>query len=125
MTLPATTATTGEVWCLLINHEKPPIGDIFYLGISPKTCIAHLKEKVMEKNPTFAKEINPDELVWRCMDRTTAFDVNDNEPQALAFSNVERLDTRQKVAGLSIIDSETLLVQMPSAFPPSSTLTCR
>jgi hypothetical protein len=119
------TTDEAEVWCLLVNHEKKPIGRPFPIRISPQTTVAHLKEKVMERNPTPAKEISPSELaVWRCKDRTTAFDDDDRlEAQVImAFSDVEELHTRQKVAVLSIAESETLLLQMPSAFPPSLTV---
>ena len=115
-------ASTTTVWCLLLSHEKKPIGGQFRVKIFPQAFIADLKKKVMERVPS-ASIAAFELIVWRCMDRTTTFITNDTlEAQvSMAFSNVERLQERHNVAGLSIADSETLLVQMPGAFPPSLT----
>ena len=117
-------ASTTTVWCLLLSHEKKPIGRQFFVNVAPQANIANLKKKVLEEVPDSIPAKALELAVWRCMDRTTIFITNDTlEAQvSMASSNVEQLQERQNIADLSIADSETLLVQMPSAFPPFSTM---
>ncbi len=50
---PVPSMATTNVWCLLIDIEKKPIGYVFPIGVSSTDTVAHLKRKVaqLEENP--------------------------------------------------------------------------
>jgi len=112
------TTMAAKVWCLIIDHELKPRGDLS--SITLKHNIEDLKLDLQEKESI---ALPPSELqVWRCIEPETNF--NDEDPETLekqvyeAFSNnkVKRLSPRRTIAELNLMDGETLFVQVPGAF---------
>ncbi|KZT02786.1 uncharacterized protein LAESUDRAFT_388704 [Laetiporus sulphureus 93-53] len=113
-------ATLMDIWCLLIDHKKEPIGTLFTVKISSDADVNDLRAKVKEKRSVDTAGVDSARLiVWRCMDSTIIFD--DEDPKTLkdqvseAFSNqkLEVLRVSETIADLKLSKEETLLVQMP------------
>lgn len=124
LSLPTST-TTDEVWCLLIDHEKKPKGVPEPFGISPQTTIGHLKGLVWRSNRFSLEDARVDAnklVVLGCLDGLAFVNASDDawlhELTTMNFSAVKQLDGRKKVMESVVAgERETLLVQMPGAFP--------
>jgi hypothetical protein len=110
------------VWCLLIDHENEPIGSFFEVATISKN-IAHLKQKVKSMNQLVVQSAEAHQLVvWRCEKGTVLNDTNKRDEIRRLFSNggVEMLDSKTAITKLKVLKNETLLLQIPGVFSPSS-----
>ncbi|KIY53172.1 hypothetical protein FISHEDRAFT_69034 [Fistulina hepatica ATCC 64428] len=111
------------VWCLLIDHGKKPMGQIFKVKMLFDDHVSDLQLEIKKRTPSDTHEVDADELVvWRCKDQTAFVNAETSEllqeqvNKVFNNENVERLSTMQAIAD---VKDQTLLV-MPGAFPPSS-----
>lgn len=123
-TTTTTIMATHEIWFRLIDFNHKPIE-------SPVTTvvknIVDLKRKAKVEHPNILKNFLINELVvWRCKEVDWTLNEYQQE-QAIGrinFSDKNQaiiLENQQKIKDLEGFDEdEILLVQLPSAFPPSS-----
>jgi hypothetical protein len=116
-----------EVYFLLIDHNKKPLGDIDGAQVPHDASVITLKDKIKERRPDIdhrtGRTVAAAELdVWRCKDRDMGKgsdeDLEENI-KGFEFSktggHVEKVDPRIKVAGLNLAPIEVLVVQTPGA----------
>lgn len=67
---------TSTVWCLLIDHERTPLGELF--EVDPGRNVADLKKAVKREIPVLGAQ--PHELVvLKCEDTAVFFDAQSPE----------------------------------------------
>jgi hypothetical protein len=127
--------TDFDCFCLLINHEKKPIGKRFSVKLSPEDRIWALKEKVKQERENDLIGIDaPNISVWKCPELYIAGDTAGNEltPDEITrrINETDFNDNRvaacprvdRRVAELRLSEDDTLLVQIPCACSYSSTM---
>ncbi|KAH8111180.1 kinase-like domain-containing protein [Phellopilus nigrolimitatus] len=109
-----------EVWYLLIDHKKKPLGESGRVHVPHDSTVSALKHKVKDRNPNVLGKVDAAQLiVWRCKDRNIGkgrTEVLKNGIKNFNFSeesnDVEHVDPRDTVAELSLASDETLIVQI-------------
>jgi hypothetical protein len=112
--------TTVRRWCLVINHEKNPVGNIFSLELTPEVFVDQLKKMVKSKMTHRLDGINANKLtVWRCTTLPIGghggeggrhIDFSTHEDH---FVIGERVGERAIIANLGLAVSDVLLLQLP------------
>lgn len=122
-----TTANTMEVWYLLIDHEKKPLGQSDIVHIPPGAFVGDLKRKIKEDGADIAHHFNREVaaaelVVWRCRNRNAgkgSARVLKNDIKDFIFSeesvDVEKVDPMDTVEDLDLAPKEMLIVQLPRA----------
>jgi hypothetical protein len=121
--------TKSKIWCLLINHNKKPVGNPFSVQLSSEDDIDDLKQKVEKKMSNLLADTGVDRItVWRC---PTLFIREDSGRGKLKLNEIENrinkinfddenmtyeVAVSANVESIDIAGNETLLVEMPCAF---------
>jgi hypothetical protein len=65
-------ATTSIVWCLVINHENKPLGNVFSVRIPSTDSVADLKKAIKKKTEPVLNHFAANELcVWKVCPRAS------------------------------------------------------
>ena len=113
---------------LLVAHNLDVLGSIFTVGTP--SDIDDLTKMVKEKRQIDTAHVDAPMLtVWRCTDRTTTFNLNEemlNRRIRDLFSNdaVEEVPGNLPISRLNISEGETLLVTMPRTLPAGTCPRC-
>ena len=115
----------GKLWCLVIEHNMKPLGDLFQVECDDNDSVAVLKKKVKEEMKPELNDFTANSLtVWQCKDRNVDFDNDDKKivksrVQQVLYENVKKLLPRKKLRELELSEEDTLIVEMPGKCPQS------
>jgi hypothetical protein len=110
-------ANYTKVWCLVIDHEKTPIGAPFDISVASGDSIHDLKRKVKNEKPNALVKIDADNLVvWKCPELCDTDEKNEEQILELIktvnFSDERKIAARKRVMNLGLSENDILLVQM-------------
>lgn len=110
-------STTTLVWCLIINHNHEPLGNVF--EVEAGRTLASLRKAVKQEAPAKLKDVDPDDLIVLRGTDTTAIvnydgsdDMYEQVRTAMSFG-CKILPSMHKITQLAITDNEVLLIQLP------------
>ena len=118
-----------KLWCLVVEHDMTPLGNLFEVEYDDNDSVATLKKKVKEEEkPNDCKNVDADCLiVWQCKEPKLVVDVDTDELEdTLKKVNlsdrgkVVELAEATTVISLELCKYEILLVQLPGKHPHSS-----
>ena len=118
-----------KLWCLVVEHDMTPLGNLFEVEYDDNDSVATLKKKVKEEEkPNDCKNVDADCLiVWQCKEPKLVADVDTDELEdTLKKVNlsdrgkVVELAEATTVISLELCKYEILLVQLPGKHPHSS-----
>jgi hypothetical protein len=111
------------VWCLLIDQENRPTESRSFFKVTAED-IAQLKDEVKRVKPKALQNIDtPHLVVWRYKDQSIALrkeNWEDRVGKLFSDPGAEKIHEWTTLADLELLDNETLLVQVPGVFSPSS-----
>ena len=123
--------TDLTVWCLLIDHAKKVIGNVFSVNIPSNSSVDQLKKKIKEDSSNTLANVDAACLtVWKCRDEEVKTKKSEDLVDCVGsfdFSeesnDVEEVDPEDSVGELNLASKETLLVEFPGASHVDSCLT--
>lgn len=111
------TTMTSTVWCLLIDHERTPLGELF--EVDPGRNVADLKKAVKREKPARVDHVDPDELVvLKCQGTAVFFDTQsleslDKQVRRALSLGYRKLLPMETIVSLELGEEEALIIQLP------------
>ncbi len=114
---------SGPLWCLVVDLDQKPVGNIAPVTVSPGTNVYNVKETVLAIAGIEISLTEPS--VWRCFGLKSQGNEEDDEAfkvRVCTFylsnnQHAKRLCEASQVLGLEVPPDEVLLVQLPYVLP--------